>query len=66
VEIYYSGETLPTFLGIIHRHFEKSLPAVSDAKEVTLIAPLDLLDYIVPDIMLDKIESIEIRYVRRT
>jgi hypothetical protein len=52
----------PVFLGIIHRHFEKSLPSVSNAREVTLVAPIDLLDMLVPAALLDKIDSLEITY----
>jgi len=53
----------PPFIGVLHRHFQKSLPAVlPDARGVTLIAPVDLLSFLVPEPLLKGIASIEVIY----
>lgn len=55
------GADLPPIFALAHRHFEKSNPMCS-AKQATLIVPLDLLDFLAPVGLLDKIESIEVTY----
>lgn len=57
---------LPPFVGLLHRHFQKALPALASNKQAVLNAPIDLLDMIVPDDMLDSIESIEVHYEVRS
>jgi hypothetical protein len=54
---------LPGFLGLFHRHFQKAIPATT-GQQAKLIAPLDLLDMMVPSNLLSNIESIEIHYDR--
>jgi hypothetical protein len=54
---------LPGFLGLFHRHFQKAIPATTGT-QAKLIAPLDLLDMMVPSNLLANIESIEIHYDR--
>ena len=56
---------LPIFLGLCHRHFEKALPSGSDAKRLTITAPIDLLDIIAPQYLLDHIEELSIVYERK-
>jgi hypothetical protein len=51
---------LPPFLGVCVRHFQKSKPLVTSEKEATLVAPLDLLGMILPTVMMDPIDSLEI------
>jgi hypothetical protein len=56
------GET-PIFLGVIQRHYEKAKPAVVDPKKpTTLVAPLEMLEFLCPASLIDSIESLEIIY----
>lgn len=60
-----AGRTVPPFISVIHRHFQKSLPSVlPDARGITLFAPVDLLEFLIPEKLLDSIESIEVTYGR--
>lgn len=60
------GSELPPFLPLLHRHFQKSLPYVpSGAMTSTLVANVDLLDLLVPQPILESIESIEIVYDKK-
>lgn len=63
VEVYktVSAGCMPPMLGLFHRHFQKSLPTTGE-KEATIVAPVDLLDLLVPPEILNGIESIEIVY----
>ena len=55
----------PPFLGICHRHFEKAKPFVaSGAKEVILMAPLDMLDFLLTPALVAEIDEIQIVYKR--
>lgn len=54
--------SMPAFLELCHRHFQKSRPSIKSDVEATLVAPLDLLDLIVPEKLLSPIESLEIVY----
>lgn len=56
------GSEYPGFMPLLHRHFEKAKPTVASAKEATIIAPVDLLNLLVPPVLLDEIEAIEIHY----
>lgn len=53
---------LPPFIPLFHRHFQKAKPFVGDRTRATLVANVDLLDLLVPESFLNKIESIEIVY----
>lgn len=56
---------MPPFLGVVHRHFEKARPEIPAAlKEVSLNAPLDMMDFLLPNALLAGVESIEIIYKR--
>lgn len=54
--------SLPPFIGLFHRHFQKALPKVASQESAIVTAPVDLLDLILPDRLLDQIESIEVVY----
>lgn len=55
--------SLPPFLNLAHRHFQKSLPHITPGqKRATLTINVDLLDLIVPTPILNRIESIEVTY----
>ncbi len=61
-----SAGEMPIFLGVIQRHYEKSKPAVADpAKPTTLVAPLEMLDFLCPQTLIEGIEAIEITYHKR-
>lgn len=60
-----SSSDFPPFIGVIHRHFQKALPSTSDAREVTLTAPLDMLGFMIPEHVLNRMESLEIVYHRK-
>ena len=57
--------TLPPFLDLIVRHYEKSVPIVTNDKQATLVAPLDLLSILIPGSMLATIASIEIEFKKK-
>ena len=59
--IWIDGGTLPPYLGPIHRHFEKAIPATVGPR-VSLNAPLDLLENFIPPDVFKEIESFEVIY----
>jgi hypothetical protein len=56
-----AGE-MPPFLGVIHRHFEKAIPISGSTNKVTLIAPLEMLEFLIPQALVNGIESVQIVY----
>lgn len=61
-----SAGEMPIFLGVIQRHYEKAKPAVEDpTKPTTLVAPLEMLDFLCPAALIEGIEAIEIVYQKR-
>jgi hypothetical protein len=59
-----TGE-MPLFLGVLQRHWEKSKPAIADPKKATLVAPIEMLDFLVPQALLANFESVEILYEKK-
>jgi hypothetical protein len=53
---------MPPFLGVIHRHFEKAKPQIGGVKSATITAPLDMLDLLIPQALLNSIEELQITY----
>jgi hypothetical protein len=64
VEKVRNNGELPPFLGVLQRHFEKAKPVTGPApKQAThLTAPLEMLDFLVPAILIGSLESVEIVY----
>lgn len=58
-----SGE-MPPFLGVVQRHFEKAKPAIPPGVTVHLNAPVDMLGFLIPQALLDTVESVEVVYRR--
>ncbi len=56
------GADLPAFFGVVHRHFQKSVPFTASSQEATLVVPLDLLAMLVPEQLINSIESITVTY----
>lgn len=59
--------TIPLYVSLFHKYFEKSNPTVASSKRATLVAPLDQLDMLMmdgPARLTASIESIEIHYER--
>lgn len=57
-----STSELPAFIGLFHRHFQKSMPTVASDREATVTAPVDLLDLMMPESLLKDVESVEVHY----
>lgn len=54
---------MPAFLPMLHHHFQKAKPATGASKEITLTAPLDMLEMMgLPSSLISSIESIEVTY----
>jgi hypothetical protein len=54
--------TLPAFVGLCHRHLEKSMPALKSDKQATVTVPVDLLNMIVPEELLAGVEGLDLVY----
>ena len=52
---------LPPFLGLAQRHFEKAMPACGDLR-ATLTIPLDMLDMLVPQALMNALEEVQVVY----
>lgn len=57
------GRALPSFIPLIHRHFEKEMPEGKDfGVSVGFVAPVDLLSLSLPPELVSEVESVEVVY----
>ena len=53
---------MPPFLGVAQRHFEKAIPVSGEVKKATLTIPLDMLDMLVPQALMNALEEVQVVY----
>lgn len=56
---------IPPYIPLIHRHFQKACPALANRDYAQVTAPVDLLSLMMPEWMIDHIESIEVTYKKK-
>ena len=54
--------SFPGYISLIHRHFEKEVPPISDPKHGSFDGSLDLMRLAVPESLLTEVEAITLVY----